>query len=109
MQPLLGLFCKAHATVHIIWVLGLLLTCTAASLKAAPARALAQAQQRSTAASSPSIINLQDMEMAVEYAWQLIPPRISNAVSQGGIILFSPLQINDSHLSLHDCLKKINE
>lgn len=58
-----------------------------------------------------AIINLQDMEVAVECAWQLIPAGISKAVSQERIILFPRLQVNDSDLSLHDCdcLKKMSE
>lgn len=87
----------------------LLLTCRVASLNAAAAGALAQPQpHRSTAASSPGVINLQNPGMVVEGAWQLIPARVSNVVSHRRIIPFSPLQSNDSHQSLHDCLKKIS-
>lgn len=83
----------------------LLFTCRVASLNTAAARAGAQ-PHRCTAASSPGIINLQNPGMVVEGAWQLIPGGVSNAISHGRIIPFSPLQINDSHQSLHDCLKK---
>lgn len=49
---------------------------------------------------------LQNPGMVVEGAWQLIPAGVSNVISHGRIIPFSPLQINDSHQSLHDCRKK---
>lgn len=50
-------------------------------------------EQRRTALSSSDIVDLQDMKVVC--AWQLIPARISKAVCQERIILFSPLQIND--------------